>query len=265
MKQADQEVSSTELDSSIRRALARTAEAVPTAPEDSLRLRRSVNRKIEEETRMRKWSAKKIIVIAAAVCVFGSITAIAAGKIAGTASHSNWNEAVYGYEKILKMKKDLKLEAKVPEKLTNGYVVDSGMPVHDESVDEDGNVVKTATSLSTVYKKEGMEDLYVEAGTTLWSGETEFGRTFRHNEITIGYNSTHMRLVPPDYKVSAEEQAQIDAGTLALAYGSDQVEDQQMVTVAWIQDGIQYSIAVPDTTLTAEEFAQIAGEFIDMK
>ncbi len=254
-----------ELENRIRHALSQAAEMVPAAPEDSLRLRSAVNRRIEEETRMRKWSAKKIIVIAAAVCLFGSITAIAAGRIVGTASHSNWNEAVYGYERILKMKKDLKLEAKIPEKLANGYTVSSSMPNRDESLDEDGNVVKTVTSLSVIYKKDGMGDLYVEAGTQLWSGETEFGQTFEHNGVSIGYNSVHMRLVPPSYQVSAEEQAQIDAGTLALAYGSDQVEDQQTVTVAWIQDGIQYSITVFDTTLTAEEFAQMAGEFIDMK
>lgn len=265
MKPADQLMNREEFDDRLLRALAAAAETVPAAPEDSLRLRRAVSRRIEEETRMRKWSAKKIIVAAAAVCLLGSITAIAAGKITGVASHSNWNEAVYGYEQILKMKKDLKLEAKIPEKLANGYGVDSSMPIHEESKDADGNVVKTVTSLNIIYKKAGAKDLYVEASTQLWPGETEFGQTFTHSGIAIGYNDTHMRLVPPDYQPSEEEQAQIEAGTLSLAYGSDKVEDQQMVTVSWVQDDIQYSITAIDPGMTAEEFAQMAGEFIDMK
>lgn len=263
MKQIDKRKNFEELEDRLRSALAHAAETVPAASEDSLRLRRAVNRRIEEETRMRKWSAKKIIVIAAAVCVLGSITAVAAGKIVGTSSHSNWNEAVYGYEQILKMKEDLKLEARIPEKLANGYVVDSSMPTHGESVDADGNVVKTATNLSLVYKKEGGPDLYVEAGTQMWPEDTAYDRTFEHNGITIGYNHTHMRLVPPDYEVSAEEQAQIEAGTLAVAYGSSKVEDQQMVIVAWVQDGIQYSITAVDPTMTAEEFAEMAEGFIE--
>lgn len=265
MKPADKEEESRELDDSIRRALARRAEAVPAASEASLRLRRAVSKRIEEKTKMRKWSAKKIIVAAAAVCVFGSITAIAAGKITGTSSSSNWNEAVYGYEKILKMNQELKLGAKIPEQLTGGYTAASAMPVHDESRDADGNVVKTATSLSVSYKKEGMPDLDLEVGTQPLPAEEKFDQTFTHNGIAIGYSNTHMRIVPPDYEPSAEEQAQAAAGTLTLSYGSDKVEDQQAVTVAWNQEGIQYMITVFNPTMTAEEFAQLAGEWIDMK
>lgn len=265
MKPADKAAKSGELDGSIRRALARTAETVPTASEDSLRLRKTVNRRIEERTRMRKWSAKKIVVIAAAVCVFGSITAIAAGRIAGISSQSSWKEAVYGYEKIQKMNQNLKMGAKIPEKLANGYAADSSKPVHNEAKDAEGNAVETYTSLDIVYKKNGMPDLYVDAGRQMWPADEGFDRTYEHNGTAIGYINTHMRLVPPDYKPSAEEQAQVAAGTLELSYGSDQVEDKQAVTVAWAQDGIQYLITAFDPTMTAEEFAQMAGEFIDMK
>ena len=72
-------------DERIRRALTRRAETVRVSSQDSRRMIGSVHRKIEEENRMRKWSAKKIVVVAAAVCVFGTITAVAAGKIVGIA------------------------------------------------------------------------------------------------------------------------------------------------------------------------------------
>ena len=86
---------------------------------------------------MRKWSAKKIVVVAAAVCVFGTITAVAAGKIVGIASHSSWNDAVYQYSQVADVEQEIGFEAKVPETFTNGYGFSSALPGGQESRDAD--------------------------------------------------------------------------------------------------------------------------------
>ena len=104
-------------DERIRRALTRRAETVRVSSQDSRRMIGSVHRKIEEENRMRKWSAKKIVVVAAAVCVFGTITAVAAGKIAGIASYSSWNDAVYQYSKVADMERKSDLRQRYPRPL----------------------------------------------------------------------------------------------------------------------------------------------------
>lgn len=70
-------------DEQIRQALIRQAGTVKVSGEDTRRMVQSVHRKIEEESSMRRWSARKIAIVAAAVCVFGTITAIAAGKVVG--------------------------------------------------------------------------------------------------------------------------------------------------------------------------------------
>ena len=67
---------------------------------------------------MRRWSARKIAIVAAAVCVFGTITAIAAGKVVGVSSHSTWEEAVYDYDEAKKMKELVGFEIRTPETLS---------------------------------------------------------------------------------------------------------------------------------------------------
>lgn len=127
-----------QMEEQIRQALSRQAETVRVSSQDSQRMIRSVHRKIEEENRMRKWSAKKIVVVAAAVCVFGTITAVAAGKIAGIASYSSWNDAVYQYSKVADMEKEVGFEAKIPEAFANGYGFTSALPGSQESRDAEG-------------------------------------------------------------------------------------------------------------------------------
>ena len=65
----------------ISHALMKQAGSLQVTFADEERMRCSVHRKIEEETGMRKWSPRKIMVMAAAVCVIGSMTAVAAGKV----------------------------------------------------------------------------------------------------------------------------------------------------------------------------------------
>ena len=65
----------------ISHALMKQAGSLQVTFADEERMRCSVHRKIEEETGMRKWSPRKIMVMAAAVCVMGSMTAVAAGKV----------------------------------------------------------------------------------------------------------------------------------------------------------------------------------------
>ena len=212
-----------QMEEQIRQALSRQAETVRVSSQDSQRMIRSVHRKIEEENRMRKWSAKKIVVVAAAVCVFGTITAVAAGKIAGIASYSSWNDAVYQYSKVADMEKEVGFEAKIPEAFANGY----GFTSDDAPLTGDS--------------------------------------TFTHGDCTLYFSVRENLFVPPDYQVSEEEQALSDAGKLNIGYGTSEVQRNRSQTIYWEDGGVFYTIISFDNTMTAEEFAGMAGEIIDLK
>ena len=67
------------LEREIKRSLeSRARQAVPDSG-NLAELRRRVYDQIEEESGMRKWSMRKVVVAAAAICVFASMTAVAAG------------------------------------------------------------------------------------------------------------------------------------------------------------------------------------------
>ena len=91
-------------DEQISHALYKQAGSLQVTSADEERMRCSVHRKIEEESRMRKWSPRKIMVVAAAVCVIGSMTAVAAGKVTQSSSHSSHADD-FTYDKLGEMER----------------------------------------------------------------------------------------------------------------------------------------------------------------
>ena len=68
----------------ISHALMKQAGSLQVTFADEERMRCSVHRKIEEESGMKKWNMKRVFVVAAAICVLGTITAVAAGTVSYT-------------------------------------------------------------------------------------------------------------------------------------------------------------------------------------
>ena len=84
MNRRSKQVTRKGLEEQIGRTLCSRAESIQVTSADTERMRHSVHRKIEEESGMRKWNMKRVFVVAAAVCVLGTITAVAAGKVVYT-------------------------------------------------------------------------------------------------------------------------------------------------------------------------------------
>lgn len=253
------------LEKALKDCLTRKAESITVTSEDTERLRPMVHRRIEEESGMRKWNARKIVITVAAVCMLGTVTAIAAGKVVFTTGSSSHNDR-FTYSQLGTMEQKAGFVTKAPEAFANGYTFEYGLPVHNEGRDEEQNVIKTAESLSFQYGRQGMPQIAVEVkGTDLYDQEEEPDKTFSHGEITLGYSCDQYRFVPPDYQISQEEQALVDAGELFVSYGSDQVENNQIQFVVWQDAGVRYCMLTSDNSMTAEELVQMAGEIIDNK
>lgn len=251
------------LEEQISRTLHRQARSLQVTSADEERMRCSVHRRIKEESAMRKWSTRKILVVAAAVCVLGSITAIAAGKVTNSSGHSSHLDE-FKYDQLGKMESELGFATKAPEAFSNGYRFDTGMPVMNEGRDDEGNVVKEGKSLSLNYKKDGVPDIFVSVeNISLYDEQSQGDQTFDHNGIAITFSSDNYLFVPPDYEISEEEKAKEEAGELYISYGSDQVEHKTIQSMLWEDGGVFYCITSFDSPLTAQELAQMAGEIID--
>ena len=78
------------MDSFLRNALKEQAETLAIGPEQTERMCRGVYQRIEEEGSMRKtWNIRKTVVVAAAVCLVGAMTAVAAGQVKTAISSSS--------------------------------------------------------------------------------------------------------------------------------------------------------------------------------
>ncbi len=72
-----------------------------------------------------------------------------------------------------------------------------GMPTHQDAMDQDGNVIKSAESFSLHYKKDGSPDIFVTVqGTSLFEEEGQPDQVFEHNGITLNYTRDQYRFVP---------------------------------------------------------------------
>ena len=136
-------------------------------PDESVRqarIRRNVYEKIEREGNyMKKGFMKKAVAAVAAICVFGSMTAFAIGKIAGITSRTDLRDEVHTYEQALELQKENGPMVDFPEKFSNGYAFKAAVPVNYETEDKDGNKLGNGTQLSVTYGKDGMEDVTFSA------------------------------------------------------------------------------------------------------
>ena len=214
---------------------------------------------------MRKtWNIRKTVVVAAAVCMVGAMTAVAAGQVKTAISSSSHKEDFTQYSQLAAQEERLGLDTKAPEKFSNGYHFSYGTPVYSKGEDEQGNVVKEQQDLSLTYSKENMADLSlnIEHGN-LFDESDAPDQTGMHEGITLKYSQDHYRMVPPDYEPSAEEKAREAAGELVISYGTDQVTDQTAHMLTWEDNGQFYTLFGFDVEMTPEEFYQMAGEIID--
>ena len=90
-------------------------------------------------------------------------------------------------------------------------------------------------------------------------------KVLTYNGIRLSYTTQHFRFVPADYKLSAEEQAAIDAGQLAVSYGASKVTDNVFQLMSWKDDGVTYKLLAFDSSMSPEDFEEMAGEIIEFK
>lgn len=247
----------------IRQALSAEADRVRPSGQELTRLKASVHQRIEEESGMRRFNIKKTVAAAAAICVIGSITAAAAGRLMVTISHSDWRDAVYEYGQMEEMGREMGLEAGLPETFSNGYAFANALPVEMEAEDEGGNPVDAGKSLSVSYEKEGEPELTVNVEKDALAGDYGDGaQAVEIGGVTAYYSVNNCLFVPADYELTEAEEKEARENGLVVSYGTDEVIRQTWQSISWVQDGQSYSMGIFDGGMTKEDMVQMAGEVI---
>ncbi len=257
------------LDSLITETLVERAERLSVSPEVKRLVRRKISEEKKEKTNMKHRISGKIVILAAALCLLGTMGAVAAGRAAGLVSHSNGNDPVYGSYVELRsnVKQDLGYSVKTVESLGEGWSFRMASIGSVQAQDETGNVIGTYLNLKVCYGASKKEvSLIVRRPGSLVSEEVrQPDAAGEHEGIELRYYCDRYKFLPVGTEISEEDRLAEERGELFLSYGSDQTEINDYYTVSWKDEGISYSILSSDQSFTADEMFAMAAAVIDGK
>lgn len=253
----------------IKETLEKKAESVCADLYAEQRIRTNVYSRIMEAEHMKNKNWKKTAMVAAVICVLGSMTVLGLGKTVTIEGGSSPADAIKSYVAAEATQESLDGQVKMVEKFSNGYVFKEAVPVAETARDKDGNVTGKETTLHAIYAREGADDIYVFSGR-LSNGLPENPDAVRTLEdgTELLYTSLVTKLVAENYVITEEEKALQDAGKLNIAYDGrtgTEVETSISSHVTWQQDEITYSLLMHGDAISAEELMDMAQEIAESK
>lgn len=254
------------LDSLIQETLEQQVSGISMSPDLQKQMKRKIHSKLEEKSMKRHISKRKVMVLAVAMCLIGSMAAVAAGKVVGWSSHTYVDRPDFvSLEEIGKAERKMGCEIQAVEAFSNGYRFEKGFIIDVEEIDENGVVMGTFPETSIMYKK-GKGNVSLDVYPL-----DKFADDSRHKEIvkipygdiTLTYTEDLYKFVPPEYQVSEEEKALMETGELYISYGTDEVEVEIIRGISWETEAGYLLMPSGDDGIGQAELVQMAKEIID--
>lgn len=232
------------------------------------RIDREILESQKEAGNMKRFSMKKLVIGVAAGCLLVSGGVFAAGHVVSLSSHSYLWDAYRSYGDIDKAQTELGYPVDTVEAFSNDYRFDKMFVDDVNGTDEDGNVIYTYKALNISYDKSGEPSMWLDVSKPveqprIRKGEAEAVR--QAEGITLYYDTTTYKFVPPSYELTEEDQANLERDDFTISYGTDEVKVQQASNVRWEKDGVFYNLSGFDLNLSADEMLDMAEEIIGTK
>jgi hypothetical protein len=176
-------------------------------------------------------------------------------------SHSNINDKINHAPTTAEVEMAVDYLPKYANKLGD-YTLTSAQPIEGGYEDENHNEMSAVKEISFEYTN-GDKRVQLFTSNSPAQFEEKGEELSKVNGISLYYIYTINKFVPPDYQPTAEEQAQVEAGTLNIGYGSDEVELVASEYLSWTEDGISYGLMTMDNNLGSDELAKMAEEIIN--
>lgn len=218
-----------------------------------------------------KFSVKKVVAAAAAIALIGSMTAMAAGRLASREAHSDLRDQVTDYSKLNRIEAEAGFVFPAVEEFSNGFRFVSAVPSDNSDYDEEGNVLSSYKGVALNYT-DGSQDVSVyiyqsrsyDDGnasnapgiTPVWEGEKD--------GLNLRVTRTVFKFVPPDYELTQEDLAAQESGSVVFSYGSSSVREQVSYNCVLEKGGLSYDLLGFDLTMEPEELAGMAAELLTL-
>lgn len=222
---------------------------------------RSLQSKKMEERKMKHFNMKKaVIATAAAVMVFGTL-AVASGGVKFIASHSNAFPDYTNYSDLPTAEERAGVVTDAPEQFSNGYRFNGITIIGRSYENENHDAIDSFNSVSICYKKGSDKISYIVEPRPIIAGTINSAAdTFEENGVTYYYSEVRNKFVPPSYEPTAEEKAQVEAGTLNIGYGIDKIQYSDSKNLSWEKDGHEHELFCMDVDLSKEDLLSMALE-----
>lgn len=222
----------------------------------------------EDAEMMGRFTGRKILVAAAAICMGAAFVAVAGGKVVMVTSSVRTDQPTYRSAAEVTAETGLGFTPKAVDAFENGYELWQGYSFQMEGYDEDQQKVTESPSISVDYRK-GDESVSLSIETPMAGLEAQDevpDESQEYEGVTLNYSEFDSLFVDVDYVPTEEEQRLMDEGLLNIAYGLPDGEREEVTYqyVNWEEDGGRYSLmAREEAGLTADDLFQMAREVID--
>lgn len=254
-------------DEKLKRELTEEICAVDFPKETEERILNHVHGQIKKRRIAMKISRKHTgIVLAAALVVIGSITAIGAGKIAFTSSGHSVSDEIQNIDELTaKAESELGEAVRIPESLGGEITFSSGIVNNVDAWDDEHNKVGSFPEAHVNYKDGQGKSLFALTITKPLEGAdgkkaADVTETYQELEL---YGRVDQYLFLPPEQEPTEEQKQLEAeGKLFISYGSSEVENETFTHVSWSEGELCYLLSSFEE-IDLSEMMDWAKEVID--
>jgi len=254
-------------DSQIRDTLSEAADQIAASDLLKIRIKNSLSTQTIKEEPMKKiFSIKRVVILAAVICVLATATVFAAGGITHYTSSSYRGNAYTKIPSADKLSKDIGFTPKIIAAFSNGYAFKDAEPVGTNGQSEENQNLTSFKELSTTYcAPDGKSVTLTSCETGSFEGGLpKVDQTESYKTLDLKYNTQAYRFVPENYQLTdADKAAQAD-GSVIFSFGSDAADSETIQSVGWSEGGIDYSLMTQNTSLTSADLFSMAHELIDM-
>lgn len=187
------------------------------------------------------------VLLAAALVVIGTVTAIGAGKVAFYSSHHSINDEISDFAELTAQAQgELGESLHFPENLSENISFTQGIVLWVDAKDGEGNTVETFPQMMAYYQdKEGKDKaitLSVSKNVNDAEKEKAADQEEVYQEITLSGTAEAYLFLPPDQQPSEEDVLLEAEGKLMISYGSSEEERKVFSSVSWYDGGLRYLV-----------------------
>lgn len=222
--------------------------------------------KTGKEKKIMKMSKRRMVIVAAVAVMMMGTTAFAASKYYNISSYVSWSDPRTNdtnYEATCEAAENAGITIAIPEELSNGYKFDSSNDGGMKGLDEEGNTVASGDMFTVTYAKADCPDISVIVSPSFEEADySDVTSTRDIAGVTVCYSKDTYKFVPVDYKLTEEDEKNLNSPHYYISNGADEIEINTIENVYFWVDGKFYNILSTDNTISEEEWFDIAAELL---